>query len=187
MTQKFRRKYLVDMPYQFTQAGVVLLANVLVMIFIAFLLSWYYLIASDNTLMVNYNRQVPILISCAILIICVLTMLFSLRRSRSIAGMMTILRQVLADAAQGRFPTRPLLFRHSDYSGFRNLADPLNDCLACMQAAGGGKAVPSEAVDKLKQLIEQTGPDRTGPKTDQDKLHQELKTLLHLFEQGNLQ
>nr|WP_319393853.1 hypothetical protein [uncultured Desulfobacter sp.] len=183
MTQKFRRKYLVDLPYQFTQAGLVLLANLLVMIFIAFLLSWYYLIASDSTLVVNYNHQVPVLISCAIFIVCLSSTFFSLRRSRSTAGMMMILRQILTNAAKGVFPKRPVLFRHSDYSGFRNLADPLNDCLICMQATVEHKAATRTAVDKLKQLIEQTRPDNLGPGTGQNQLHQELTRLLHLLDQ----
>ena len=69
MKQKFRRKYLVDWPYQFTQAGVVILANILVIMLIAFLLTWYFLIGADSSLVVNCNRQIPVYLLVCILVV----------------------------------------------------------------------------------------------------------------------
>lgn len=127
MKKAYRRKYLVDSSYQFSQAGAVIAANVLVALLMAGLLSWFYLLEWNGNLVYDHNRLIPIYILTLILIVTLGTTLLSLRRSRIIAGMIKKLHSVLSDAGQGILPERAIRFRRSDYFG--QLAVPLNRCL----------------------------------------------------------
>lgn len=179
MKQKFRRRYLVNGTYQLTQAGVALLANILVVLLIAFLLTWYFLIGSDSSMVVNCNRQIPVYISGCVLVVALLSVLFSMRRSRSTAGMMAILNKILTDAGQDKFPDRPLSFRQSDYSGFRELAGPLNTCISKMK--NNHESEIRDAVEKLKDLARTTGKEDMEPAG----ISRDLKGIIRTLEQDN--
>jgi len=130
-TKNNRRKYIVDGKYQLSQVAAVVLSNSMVVALIAALLSWFYLIAWDGSVVVNYNRQIPIYLVICLVIVTLLSIYFSLHRSRSVAGMMKKLHYILENAEKGVFPEQKLVFRKSDY--FRQIAVPLNQCLLQLQ------------------------------------------------------
>ena len=174
MKQKLNRKFLVDGTYQFTQAGAVILANVLVVVLVAALLSWYYLIAGDGSMVVNHNKQIPIYIMACILVVTLFSLIFSMVRSRATAGMMTILHKVLTEAGQGRFPEREIAFRKSDYAGFRRLAPPLNACLDRMRNSKDPKTLAGQ-VEALMAKLDETQMDGA-------RIRLELKNLIRDLE-----
>lgn len=156
---KHPRKYLVDSGYQLTQAGILVVANVLVALLMAALLSWFYLLEWDGSIAYDHNRRIPIYILSLTLTVIVVATLLSLRRSRRIAGMFMKLNQLLENAAAGVLPEREVRFRRSD--DFRELAGPLNRCLARLrdQQAGAsrqpGNADLAEQLAALRSRLEQ--------------------------------
>ena len=133
MNTKFKRKFLVNPPFQLKQVSVLLVANILIVFLISALLSWFYLIAWDGSVAYNHNQRIPEYIAVCTLLVTLATIYISLRRSRSIAGMMKKIQVVLEDAAIGILPARKLTFRRSDY--FQQLAAPLNDCLEISESS----------------------------------------------------
>lgn len=145
---KYKRAYLVDGRYQLGQMAVEIASNVLVALAIAALLSWFYLLEWDGSVAYDHNRRIPVYLLAFVLITVLTASFFSLRRSRSIAGMMKKLHSVLDNAARGVFPEGELAFRKSDYYG--HLAAPLNSCLRQLQQKKGTDA--AQAVDELRGL-----------------------------------
>nr|WP_321465070.1 hypothetical protein [uncultured Desulfobulbus sp.] len=133
MSKRYSRKLLVDPRYQVVQMAVVVVANILVTLLVAGLLSWFYLMAWDGSVAVHHNRRIVLYISGAGIVVTVLSILFSLHRSRIVAGMMKKLHQVLENALQGDFPPQDVAFRKNDY--YPQLAEPLNRCLDRMRCA----------------------------------------------------
>jgi len=131
MKKRYARKLLVNPRYQMVQIGVVVLANSLVTLLVAGLLSWFYLLYWDGSIVVQHNARIPYYVLAAVLLVTSLTVLFSLQRSRMVAGMMKKIQMVLENAEAGRFPEQPLAFRKSD--SFPQLAAPLNRCLDRMR------------------------------------------------------
>jgi hypothetical protein len=139
----------VDKKYQFSQAAVGIAANVLVSLLIAGLLSWFYLLEWDGSVVYDHNNRIPLYVLTFILITIFSSSFFSFRRSRIIAGMMKKLHAVLDDASQGIFPERDVVFRKNDY--YRQLAIPLNGCLKRLRAQGDD---PSSAmIGELQRLV----------------------------------
>jgi hypothetical protein len=125
--RRYTRKLWVDPRYQVVQMAAVVLANILVALLIAGLLSWFYLLVWDGSVAVNHNQRIPIYVAVAALAVTLVTVYCSLRRSRAIAGMMKKLHTVLSEAGEGQLPANKLAFRRDDY--FPHLAEPLNLCL----------------------------------------------------------
>jgi len=122
-----RRRYMVHPRYQLGQAGIFLGINLLLLLLAALLLSWFYLFYFQGHVVCNHNRAFPWYLTAVGLLVLLLSSLWSLRRSRSVAGMMRKLEIVLSNAARGVFPEQPLVFRRGD--SFGELARPLNDCV----------------------------------------------------------
>lgn len=181
MNRRCSRKLLVDPRYQFVQMAVVVVGNVLVTLLIAGLLSWFYLVGWDGSVVVNHNHRIPVYVAVAALTVTVTTVFFSLRRSRAIAGMMRKMHVVLEDAVQGRFPEQRLVFRKNDY--YPHLAEPLNLCLERMRQAqsdpvsrewlrhllseiDGGRADLESIRCRLAEILvqENSGPKRESPR-----------------------
>ena len=170
----YRRKYLVDGRYQLSQAAAVIIANVMVLLLISALLSWFYLIAWDGSVAVNHNQRIPFYIMICVLIVTLFSVYFSLRRSRSVAGMMKKLHTVLENAGQGVFPEKKLVFRNSDY--FRQLATPLNECLNQLQKKQGvDEAAMIGSLQELVDRIEQDEIDNAGVKRSLGEIIRALK------------
>lgn len=129
--QRYQRQYLVNKKYQLTQAGVAIAANLLVILLMAALMSWFYLLYLNQGVAANHNRLFPVYIAVAALLVVFFSTFWSLSRSRMVAGMMRKLDIVLQDAASGKLPDRPLIFRKGDY--FQWLAAPLNNCFLRLQ------------------------------------------------------
>ena len=98
MKRRYTRKLWVDPRYQVVQMAAVVLANILVALLIAGLLSWFYLLVWDGSVAVNHNQRIPIYVAVAALAVTLVTVYCSLRRSRAIAGMMKKLHTVLSEA-----------------------------------------------------------------------------------------
>lgn len=155
MKERFRRKYLVDTPYQLSQVAILLVANILTILIISALLSWFYLLVWDGSVAYNHNQRVPVYLLAAALIVIVSTVFFSLRRSRIIAGMMLKIQLLLEDAEKGIYPDRDFTFRQSDH--FRELAAPLDRCLKLLKNAKENSH--GETVEKLTELAAQIDND----------------------------
>lgn len=175
MKRSYRRKYLVDIGYQFAQAGLVIAANLLVALLMAALLSWFYLLEWDGSIAVDHNRRIPVYILTFMFVVMLGTTLLSLRRSRMIAGMFLKLNKVLSDAAEGILPEREISFRRSDYFG--QLADPLNRCLRRLGQSDGGQSDGREQTALLGALGEILDAARARGTRDPDLLL-ELEALL---------
>lgn len=76
-----------------------------------------------------------------------LSTLWSLRRSRAIAGMMGKIFLLLTEVSRGVFSHQPLVFRQTDH--FRDLTLPLNTCFVCMKRQ---QANQEEAMEMLEGL-----------------------------------
>lgn len=149
--EKFRRRYLVDPRYQFAQAGVAIAANVVVALLMAVLMSWFYLLYFNKGVACNHNHLFPFYVIGATLVVILISMALSFRRSRAVAGMMCKLDIVLRDAAKGILPDSPLVFRKGDYFGL--LARPLNDCFAQLQFQRSSQAAALDALRALRGRI----------------------------------
>jgi len=153
--EKFRRKYIVNKKYQFSQVAVALAANLLVALLMAMLLSWFYLFVQDGGVAVNHNQQAPVYLAGAILLIVFVSMFWSLRRSRVISGMIEKLDSVLTDAGNGIFPDSPLIFRKGDH--FTSLAVPLNKCIAQLQERADNRTATVSVLQTLVNRIDTEG------------------------------
>ena len=67
MKRRYTRKLWVDPRYQVVQMAAVVLANILVALLIAGLLSWFYLLVWDGSVAVNHNQRIPIYVAVAAL------------------------------------------------------------------------------------------------------------------------
>lgn len=149
--EKFRRRYLVHPRYQLAQAGVAIAANIVVALLMAVLMSWFYLLYLNRGVACNHNQLFPFYVIGATLVIILVSMALSFRRSRAVAGMMCKLDMVLRDAAKGILPDSPLVFRKGDYFGL--LARPLNDCFAQLRFYKNSQAAALDALRELKRRI----------------------------------
>ena len=172
--EKFRRRNIVNKKYQFSQVAVALTANLLVALLMAVLMSWFYLLVLDGGVVCNHNRQVPLYLAGAALVIVLSDLFWSLRRSRSIAGMMCKLDIVLADAARGVFPGSRLVFRKRD--PFARLAGPLNACLVRLKMQQRHEEMAVRALQDLQQEFETGGMDSADAAHALDKVIAQIKT-----------
>ena len=154
-TKRFRRKYIVNKRYQFSQVAVALAANLLVALLMAMLLSWFYLFVLDGGVIVNHNQQVPVYLAGAIILILFISMFWSLRRSRAVAGMIKKLDSILTKASNGVFADSPLVFRKGDH--FTSLSVPLNRCIAQLQERNNCRIVVAPAVQAMVDRIDSEG------------------------------
>ena len=152
-----RRRYLVHLRYQLPQAGAALVANLLVMLFIAVLMSWLYLLFYKGTLVGSHNRLFPLYLAGAALVVVVLSTLWSLRRSRAVASMMGKIFLLLTDASRGVFPRQPLVFRQTDH--FRDLAQPLNACIVRMKRQQANQEEAMEVLEGLQEALQRDKMD----------------------------
>lgn len=154
-----RRRLLINTRYQLRHMAVILSVNLLLMLLISVLISWFYLLFFKGNLTCDHNRLFPLYLAVLALAAVAFLALWSLYRSRSVAGMMRKIEQVLADAAAGRVPGQPLGFRKEDY--FAPLAGPLNDCLSRMRRQDQQRIDAVGALRELhKDLAEQTLQNR---------------------------
>lgn len=156
--EKYRRRYLVDKRYQLTQAGVAIAANILVVLLMATLMSWFYLFYLDNVVVCDHNRLFPLYLGVTMVLVVFLSTLMSLRRSRAVAGMIRKLDSVLRDAAAGKFPDSPLVFRKGDCFGW--LAHPLNLCFIRLKWQRNAQDRAISSLRELKDRIDSQGVNR---------------------------
>jgi hypothetical protein len=148
---RYQRQYLVNKQYQLTQVGVAIAANLLVILLMAALMSWFYLLYLNQGVAANHNRLFPVYIAVAALLVVFFSTIWSLSRSRMVAGMMRKLNIVLRDAASGKLPDRPLIFRKGD--SFKWLAVPLNNCFLRLQQQQSLLNSTVNALEALKDKI----------------------------------
>ncbi|ABK98454.1 hypothetical protein [Pelobacter propionicus] len=161
MNKKHQRKFFVNIRYQCAQMAVGVFANILVVLATAALLSWFYLLEWDGSVAYNHNRTLVFLVLVSVCVATFTTVFFSLRRSRSVAGFLEKLHDVLDRASRGDFPEREVVFRTSDYYG--HLSAPLNACLEQLRQMRDPRgAATTEDVRKLSSGIDRTEPDRGG-------------------------
>lgn len=173
MSKRYKRKYLVDARFQLRQVVVLIIANLLLVSLISALLSWFYLIVWDGSTAYNHNQLIPVYVAVFALLVICCTVIFSLRRSRSIAGMMKKLQLVLEDAALGVVPEKELTFRKSDY--FKQLATPLNDCFALIRAS---QNVDTTAVVKeLKDIHAELDSETADTRRLQDRIESLIEKI----------
>ncbi|PHR27270.1 MAG: hypothetical protein COA36_09800 [Desulfotalea sp.] len=170
MSKGYKRKYLVDASFQLSQVSVLIVANVLIILLISALLSWFYLIAWDGSTAYNHNQRIPIYIAVITALIIISTVFLSFRRSRSIAGMMKKIQVVLEDAALGILPERKLTFRKGDH--FQQLATPLNDCIELLRKR------PAASADAIINDLQILKKDIGAPGTDSKSLQTTISNII---------
>lgn len=132
MRSQKSRRIIVDWKFQFKKALAVTAINVVLMLFMAAILSWFYLLAWDGSGIVVHNIHVPMLVVIAVAAGLIFSLIWSLVQGRMVAGSAKKLADVLKKAAEGDIPDLPVRFRKTDY--FRHVLEgPLNDCLARLQ------------------------------------------------------
>lgn len=132
--KKDKRRFLVDRKYQFIQAGIIAIANILIAFIVGAFFSWYYLIGMNNAFITtSHSNVLPTVIILILSMVFIGTLYTSFRRSRATAGMIEILHKLIDDASKEIFPEKDVVFRSNDYKKFRNIADPLNKCLSIMK------------------------------------------------------
>lgn len=127
MKKKYRRRYIVDGHYQMGQLIAILASNIMTGFLIGAFMSWFYFVTMNGFSTENHQQRFPVYLVLCIGFVGILSIYFSFRRSRSVAGMMEKIHQVLEDASKGEFPDQKVSFRRSDY--FRRIETPLNTCL----------------------------------------------------------
>ncbi len=172
-TNRQRRKFFVHFRYQLSQLAVTLTANTLVMLLIGVLISWFYLLFFKGNLTCNHNRIFPLYLVISVLAMILFSALWSLKRSRAVAGMMCKLEYVLCDAAQDLFPEQPLVFRKGDY--FTTLAGPLNACLVRMKKQEHRRETAIRTLRELQIACQAEGADR-------EELHRRIDTIIGALE-----
>ncbi len=151
-----RRRLLINTRYQLSHLAVTLVVNLLLILLMAVLISWFYLLFFKGNIACDHNRLFPFYLVAVTLAVVAGMGLWSLRRSRAIAGMMHKVEQVLRDAAGGKFPETPLVFRKHDY--FAALADPINGCLARMGKQEQRYQQTTQDLHDLREMVsEDTG------------------------------
>ncbi len=169
-SKKVKRRYLVDGRYQFTQLLAVVLANILVVLLVAALLSWFYLLAWDGSVAYNHNQRIPVYVVGCLLVVILASSYFSMRRSRETAGMMKKLRSVLENAGKGVFPEQPLMFRRSDH--YKDMAEPLNTCLEQLKAQQ-----EQEGQTDIRQRLKELADEIEQGRWTQEQLVQKLQDI----------
>ncbi|WP_448871229.1 hypothetical protein [Desulfobulbus propionicus] len=145
---KQRRRLLINSRYQLRNLAVILTANLVLMLLIAVLISMFYLLFFRGNLACDHNRLFPLYLGGLALAVMLLLTLWSLYRSRSVAGMMRKIELVLAGTAQGHLPEEPLAFRKDDY--FATMAVPINGCIARMRRQDQQRLAAVQALRRLQ-------------------------------------
>ncbi len=171
----FKRRLVVDTKYQFRQAALIITANVLVLLLVAALLSWFYLLVWDGRVAYHHNPRVAAYLWCCLAVVVMGTTLVSLRRSRMTAGMMRKMHGVLENAGQGDLPDREVQFRKKDYC--REIALPLNDCLDQMRRYQATVKELEAGFDSLLGMLERK-------EIEQDEVSQCVQTMADLLKEG---
>jgi hypothetical protein len=169
---RIRRALLVHARYQLSQTGVALLANLLVVLLVAALASWFYLMVLDSRLVASHNQAFPLLLAGCALLVLLFSTWWTLRTTRRVAGQFRKMTDLLEGAARGVFPDRPVTFRTDDH--FPQLSGPLDNCLRQMRRQ-------REELDAARQVVsEARGLIATGGVAPQD-----LARVLDRFGDGS--
>nr|WP_320013194.1 hypothetical protein [uncultured Desulfobulbus sp.] len=152
-TKQQRRRLLIDTRYQLRQMLAVLSINLILILLSAVVVSWFYLMFYKGNMVCDLNRMFPWYMGGVALIAILLLSLWSLNRSRSVAGMMRKIETVLVKAAQGQLPEAPLVFRKHDY--FSALATPINTCIARLRLQDQQRDATVQALKEMQTVIAQ--------------------------------
>lgn len=128
-----RRNYFINKPFQLAFAGNMLVITFVASVVTALFVSWMFVYVLDDRLLVGgvlngyYLLKIGLMLAGLVVGVAIWTIL----RTHAIAGPIHKTRQILRDAAEGRFPQQPVVFRKRD--AFKGLADDLNRCLDSMK------------------------------------------------------
>lgn len=128
-----RRNYFINKSFQLAFAGNMVLITFIACAITALSVSWIFIYFFDEHLCVTlmdgpYLLKIGFILAGLIIGVALWTIL----RTHAIAGPIYKTRKILHEAAKGRFPDRPVVFRRGD--AFKGLADDLNLCLQAMRS-----------------------------------------------------
>ncbi|ABA88132.1 type IV pilus prepilin peptidase PihH, putative [Syntrophotalea carbinolica DSM 2380] len=128
-----RRNYFINKPFQLAFAGNMLVITFLACVFTALYVSWMFVYVLDDRLLVGGVLNGYYLLKIGLMLAGLVTgvVIWTILRTHAIAGPIYRVQKILRDAAEGRFPQRPIAFRRGD--AFMGLAEDLNRCLDSMQ------------------------------------------------------
>jgi hypothetical protein len=128
-----RRNYFINKPFQLAFAGNMLLITFIASVVTALFVIWMFVYVLDDRLLVGgvVNEYYLLKIGLMLAGLVVGVGIWTILRTHAIAGPIHKTRQILRDAAEGRFPQQPVVFRKKD--AFKGLADDLNRCLDSMK------------------------------------------------------
>lgn len=155
-----KRKLFINRRYQIPHAAITLCSHLLVSMVTTIMVSAFYLLFFHGGITFNHNRLLPWYLLGMGSIILSSTLVYSLRRSRRIAGLMLKIEGTLARAARGQFPDHPLIFRKDDF--FKELAPTLNACLLTIKEKEQRLENLRDQLDNLLALVEKEGDAPTA-------------------------
>jgi hypothetical protein len=128
-----RRNYFINKPFQLAFAGNMLVITFIASVATALFVSWMFVYVLDDRLLVGgvLNGYYLLKIGLMLAGLVVGVVIWTILRTHAIAGPIHKTRQILREAAEGRFPQQPVVFRQRD--AFKALADDLNRCLDTMK------------------------------------------------------
>lgn len=167
---------LVDRKYQLKEMLVPAIANVLAVLLTSLLLSWFFLLVWDDSLVVRYEVKIPLYIGGIALLVLGCSVWVSMWRSRSVAGMISKLSLVLDDMARGKIVDE-VRFRKSD--PFQELAGPLNRCLEKMTEVRERRKKEGQIHGLVKGLLKQI----EGEENSRCQLRDQIEEILEMQKQ----
>lgn len=127
-----RRHYLINKPFQFGYTANVLLLQLFGFIASAGVVSWIILIALNGRLTCSLDRMFLIQFGIIVAVVAAGVVCWTIRYSHAIAGPVFKCRRIMLDAAAGKLPEYPVVFRKRD--AFKELAEDLNCLLDAVRA-----------------------------------------------------
>ncbi len=155
-----RRNYFINKSFQLAFAGNMLLITLIAAGVTALFVSWMFVYVFEDRLLFANTMNAPYLLKIGFILAGLVAgvIIWTILRTHAIAGPIHKTRQILRDAAKGRFPKQPVAFRRGD--AFKGLAEDLNHCLGIME-------LDRERLELLQKHVdakwEHLSPEKAGP------------------------
>nr|WP_320115817.1 hypothetical protein [uncultured Desulfuromonas sp.] len=171
-----KRHYLVNHRYQLGQSLIIILSHSVVALCVAIAVSWYYLFLFDQRMFCDHNGSFFFYVLVAVATVLCGVLVWSIRHSHHVAGMFLKIDLLLKDAARGKYPQQPILFRQSDH--FRWLSASLNPVLKRMRDSDQHLRNVCDKLDPIVGHIANNDHNLQWLAKDLRKLQQEINRYL---------
>ena len=167
-----RRKFIVDKKYQFSHAITLLTLQFISALLIAFGVIWFYLFYIDNKIVASHNSGVLFFVVLSLIAIAVITIIWSVRHTHSVAGPVYKAGKILDNISNDEEPENFSSFRKND--NFKYLGNSLKNCC---DKINNIKKQKHEAKEKLNILKQSFSEENLDKKDIEDMLDNCIKDL----------